>query len=107
MQGRAGECVGQILADHCLALGLRHLRRDLAAFAVEIENAARLPLMHDVNDRRSGGTRPAEHPPRFSQRLVDAKQRHGARHIFHLTIDQDEGGIGKRVRRHIGAGHFQ
>ena len=37
MQGGAGKSVGETLADDCLVVGLRHLRRDLAAFAIEIE----------------------------------------------------------------------
>ena len=93
--------------DHRLASGARHLRCDLAAGAVEIEDAAGLALMHDVNDRRICGARAGQHPAGFGQGIGDARQRHGAGDIFHLAIDQDEGGIGKRVRRHIGAGHFQ
>ena len=46
MQGGSGEGVGQVFADDRLATGLRHLRRDLAACAVEIEGAAGLALMY-------------------------------------------------------------
>ena len=42
VQGGAGESVGETLADDCLIAGLRDLRGDLAAFAIEIEGAAGL-----------------------------------------------------------------